>query len=73
MTLNPHRARPPQAHELAILEFEQDEKVIQHNEQATFFGVILEGSLSPVRAPLGPQTRAQLSPLSRAPVPRRSW
>ena len=41
--------------------------MIQHNEQATFFGVILEGSLSPVRAPLGPQTRAQLSPaLTRA-------
>ena len=38
------------AHELSVLEFVEGEKIIVENEQATFFGVILEGSLAPVRA-----------------------
>lgn len=37
------------AHELSVLEFAEGEKIIVESEQATFFGVILEGSLAPVR------------------------
>ena len=36
------------AHELSVLEFVEGEKIFVENEQATFFGVILEGSLAPV-------------------------
>ena len=42
------------AHELSVLEFVEGEKIIVEDEQATFFGVILEGSLAPVRARSAP-------------------
>ena len=40
------------AHELSVLEFVEGEKIFVENEQATFFGVILEGSLAPVPSPV---------------------
>ena len=42
------------AHELSVLEFVEGEKIIVEDEQATFFGVILEGSLAPVRTRSAP-------------------
>ena len=48
------------ANELAVLNFLKGDKIIVENERATFFGVILGGSLAPVRA-------AGVHPSSRLP------
>ena len=57
------------AHELSVLEFVEGEKIFVENEQATFFGVILEGSLAPVPSPVAARLLHALSPTTQhAPI-----
>ena len=57
------------AHELSVLEFVEGEKIFVENEQATFFGVILEGSLAPVPSPVAARRLHALSPTTQhAPI-----